>query len=250
MENLPSKEPQGNEAFPGPVLVEERHPFLEHLEDLRRRLLRSFLWVALGMLLPLRFSEKILAWLIQPVGQVVFLSPVEPFLVHLQVAFFGGIFLSFPFVAWEVWGFLKPALLPRERRAVLLLIPLSFALFLLGMLFCWVFLLPAGLRFLLQFSSETLVPMITVGHYVSFASWLILGCGLFFQMPMAILVLSRIGVVRPGQLLSQWRLATVMILLAAAILTPTPDVATQLLLAIPMGLLYLVSVGLSFLVVP
>ncbi len=244
------RSPTTEEAL-GPVLVEEEEgklPFLVHLEELRWRLVRSILWTGLGMLVTFRFAREILAWFIRPVGTVVFLSPVEPFLAYLKVAFVGGIAVASPLIAWEMWGFFGPALFPRERRSIFLLVPVSVGLFFLGVWFCWRFLLPAGLKFLLSFASENLTPMLTVGSYVSFAGWLLIGCGLVFQTPIVVMALARLGIVSPRTLLRQWRIAVVVILVLAAVITPTPDVANQLLLAIPMGILYFLSVGLAFLV--
>ncbi|MBI3333054.1 MAG: twin-arginine translocase subunit TatC [Candidatus Omnitrophica bacterium] len=233
----------------GPVLMpeEEKSPLLDHLEQLRWCLLRSLGWTAAGTAVGLRFSGQILHWLIHPVGRVVFLSPAEPFLVHLKVAFLAGIGLALPFLAWEIWRFLSPALFPGERHPILLLAPASAGLFALGALFSWKVLLPTALRFLLSFGSEELTPMVTVGSYVSFAGWLILAGGLIFQMPFVAMLLARGGWLHPWTLLRHWRIAVVSILVVAAVLTPTPDIVTQLLLAAPMGALYLVSIGLAVL---
>ena len=236
--------------LPGPVLVrdQEKRPLLEHLEELRRRLLRSFLWIGIATAVSLRYSEPILRRLVQPVGRVVFLSPAEPFLVHLKVAFLSGILLSLPLLFWEIWKFFTPAFLPSERKPILLLVLLSVALFSLGAAFSWVVLLPTALKFLMGFGSDILSPMVTVASYVSFAGWLILAGGLVFQMPMVVLLLAKLQVIHPWSLLRHWRIALVAILVAAAVLTPTPDVITQLLLAVPMAVLYLISIGLAALV--
>jgi len=181
------------------------------------------------------------------VGQVVYLSPVEPFLVYLKVALFGGLVLASPLVLWEVWSFLRPALRFHELQAVRLFLPFGVGLFFLGAWFGWNVFLPVSLNFLLQFGSENLTPMLSVGHYIGFAGWLLLACGLFFEMPMVLLLLVRLKMIRPLSLLRQWRVAALSILVGAAVLTPTPDVVTQLLLAVPMGVLYLISVAMAFL---
>ncbi len=241
--------PPITEAATGPVLVpDESRPFAEHLEELRCRLLRCFLWVGLGAAVGWRWAGVVLARLIEPVGQVVYLSPVEPFVVRLKTAFFIGFLLSFPFLAWEVWGFVKPAFRRAPRWSLLGLIAASSGLFFAGAWFGWKGLLPAALALLRGFGGETLVPMITVGHYLSFAAWMVVGCGLIFQLPLAVLAATQAGWVRPATLARQWRLAAVGILVAAAALTPTPDVFTQLLLAAPLALLYVVSILVSFLV--
>lgn len=234
----------------GPVLVENdrQKPFIEHLEELRRRLLRAFLWLSVGTAVSWRFADRLLELIVRPVGQVVYLSPVEPFLVHLKTAFLGGIVLVFPLLFLEVWGFLKPALRPSQRWPILVILPAGVALFLAGIAFGWNLLLPSALKILRSFGGATMVPMITVEHYLNFAGWLVVGCGLIFEVPLIILGLARVGWVQPQALVRQWRLAVVGILIVAAALTPTPDIFTQLLLAAPLAALYLLSVSLSFLV--
>ena len=251
MESQKTEEPLAGGTNPplGPVLVSgEQRPFLEHLEELRWRIIRALLWVVLSAGLVFRFSKEILQWIIQPVGHVVFLTPAEPFLAHFKVATLGGIILSAPLLAWEVWGFFSPAIRERERRLVFLFIPSSVGLFFLGGWFCWKFLLPAALKFFLSFSSPALTPMITIGSYVGFVGWFVVASGIFFQMPIVILMLVRVGFLSPWTLMRHWKMAIVAILIFAAILTPTPDIANQLLVAVPMTVLYFFSVGLSFLV--
>ncbi len=230
-----------------PVLpLDDRRPFLEHLEELRRRLLRCFLWMGLGMAVAWRFAPQLLEVLIRPVGQVVFLSPTEPFLVHLKAAFLGGLGLSFPLLALEVWGFIRPAMPSGRPWPLLLIMPVSGALFSLGAWFGWAWLLPSALKILLSFGGGMMQPMLTVNSYIGFAGWMIAGCGLIFQLPVVVLLLTATGLVRPVWLVRQWRIAVVAILVVAAVLTPTPDVLTQLLLAGPLAVLYIVSVLLAF----
>ena len=251
MKENPETEPTDPIEFIGPVPLpdsEDRQPFLAHLEELRWRALRSFLWVGLGMAVMLRFSGQILDRFLQPVGHLVFLNPAEPLMAHLSVAFFGGLLAASPFLAWEVWGFFSPALAPGQRRGILFLAPMSVGLLVSGVWFGWKVLLPAALSFLMSFSSASLTPMITIGNYVGFAGWLVVGCGLIFQMPIAVLFLARVGILHPMALLKQWRLAIVAILVIAAAVTPTPDIVNQLLLAAPMAVLYFLSVALAFLV--
>ena len=193
-----------------------------------------------------RAAPRMLEILLRPVGQVVFLSPAEPFLVHLKVAFLAGLGLSFPLLAWEAWGFLRPALPSDGRRPALALLPASAALFLAGAGFGWAVLLPAALKILLSFGGGRMTPMLTVGSYIDFAGWMIAGCGLIFQVPLLVFGLAAAGLVRPAVLLRHWRPAVVAILAVSAVLTPTPDIFTQLLLAAPLAVLYLGSVVLAF----
>ncbi|MBI1953591.1 MAG: twin-arginine translocase subunit TatC [Candidatus Omnitrophica bacterium] len=221
-------------------------PFITHLEELRRRLLRSLGWVALGVAVAWVKSEALLSWLIEPVGKVVYLSPTEPFLLQLKVALWAGGVLACPFLAWEAWGFLSPGLLARERRWMAFLIPAGFGLFLLGGWLSFRFLVPVALGFLLRFGVESLTPMISAGHYFGFVIGLALAGGIMFQTPVVVLVLTQMGLVTPRTLLAQWRVAVVVILVASAVLTPTPDMASQLILSLPMTGLYFLSVALSY----
>jgi len=251
MRENPETDPTDPIEVLGPVPLpdsDNRQPFLAHLEELRWRVLRSFFWIALGMAGMVRFSARILEGFLQPVGHLVFVSPAEPFMAHLTVIFFGGLLAASPFLVLEAWGFFSPALAPGQRRGILFLVPMSVGLLALGVWFGWKVLLPAALAFLMSFSSASLTPMITIGNYVGFAGWLVVGCGLIFQMPIAVLFLARVGILHPMALLKQWRLAIVAILVIAAAVTPTPDIVNQLLLAAPMAVLYFLSVALAFLV--
>ena len=224
-------------------------PLWGHLEELRKRLFRAAGWIALGMIVSAGLTGRILDWIIAPVGSVIYTSPVEPFMVHLKVAFFGGLCFGFPMLMGEVWGFLKPAMRLRSPDAKPLpiggLIAVSFALFLLGGWVAWHFLIPMALDFLMQFGSEVMVPMLTVDRYISFVGWIVIGCGFLFQMPIVVIPLTRMGVVTPQFLVQKWRIALLGILVLAAIVSP-PDLVTQILLAIPLVALYAVSIAVSY----
>jgi sec-independent protein translocase protein TatC len=231
-----------------PSSPDRKRPLLEHLEEIRRRLLRIFLWAGLGTAIVWHYAHSLLAWLIRPVGQVVFTRLTEPFLVHLKVAFLGGILLASPLIAWECWSFIRPAVKKTPARFALIFLALfSALLFLAGAWFGWIVLVPSALKVLLAFGADFMTPMIGIGDYLSFVSWLAIGCGLIFQTPLVILFLATAGVVRPATLLKHWRAAVVVILLIAAVLTPTPDVVSQLLMAAPLFVLYFFSVGIAIL---
>jgi len=223
-----------------------REPFLDHIRELRARLFRVFLWVALGASAGWSFSGRILDWIIAPVGSAVYINPVDPFLVRLKIALLAGLALSFPLVAWEGWRFVRPALKSGERVPLVLFLPISFGLFLLGGWLGWRVLVPVALDFLMGFGGERLTPMISIQNLVGFVGWLTVGCGILFQMPVVVVGLTRAGWVRPETLARHWRVAVVGILFLAAVVTPTPDCFNQFLVAIPVILLYAISVILSF----
>ena len=218
---------------------------VEHLEELRTRLLISLAAFVVAMLLSFLFVEPILQLLIRPVGRVVFLAPTEAFFVRLRVAALSGAFLSLPLVLYQVWRFVGVGLTPTERRSTLSLLPFSLALFVGGAAFAFFAILPVGVRFLLGYQTESLVPMISVGAYTSFATAFVLAFGLVFQLPIVILFLARIGVVTPASLVAGRRYALLGIVVLSAFLTPGGDVFSQALMAIPTYLLYEASIWIA-----
>lgn len=218
---------------------------VEHLEELRTRLLISLAVFVVAMLLSFLFVEPILQLLIRPVGRVVFLAPTEAFFVRLRVAALSGAFLSLPVVLYQVWRFVGVGLTPYERRSTISLLPFSLVLFVGGAAFAFFAILPVGVRFLLGYQTESLVPMISVGAYTSFATAFVLAFGLVFQLPIVILFLARIGVVTPASLAAGRRYALLGIVVLSAFLTPGGDVFSQALMAVPTYLLYEASIWIA-----
>ncbi len=223
---------------------------IEHLEELRARLLWAVASFAVATALSLLFVERILNLLIRPVGQVVFLAPTEAFFVRLKVAALAGVFLSLPVVVYQIWRFVAVGLTRAERRYTLSLLPASVLLFVGGAAFAFFAILPVGVRFLLGYRTETLVPMISIGAYTSFATAFVLAFGLVFQLPIVILFLARLGIVTPATLAAGRRYALLGIVVASAILTPGTDVFSQLLMAIPTYLLYEASIWVARIFAP
>ena len=194
--------------------------------------------------------ERILAWLLRPVGHVIFTSLAEPFLAEFRLALWGGIVLGFPMILWQVWAFASAALTATQRRTVGRLLPFSLVLFALG---AWAGLtqfVPVAVKFFLSFTTETMVPMVTVSHYLGFVGSLTLACGLIAQTPLVIALLAALGIVTPAFLCYHWRGAVVGSFVIAAVATPTPDIFTQTLLAVPLLGLYGLSIGLAALCQP
>lgn len=223
---------------------------IEHLEELRARLLWAVASFAVATALSLLFVERILNLLIRPVGQVVFLAPTEAFFVRLKVAALAGVFLSLPVVVYQIWRFVAVGLTRAERRYTLSLLPASVLLFVGGAAFAFFAILPVGVRFLLGYRTETLVPMISIGAYTSFATAFVLAFGLVFQLPIVILFLARLGIVTPATLAAGRRYALLGIVVASAILTPGTDVFSQLLMAVPTYLLYEASIWVARIFAP
>lgn len=244
-------------------MADAKMPFLSHLEELRTRLIRSFVAIGLGFLLTFNFSEPILGFLKKPLTtnlvfqrippfltwaqrtqsfELVFLAPAEAFWMHLKIAFFSGLLLAFPFVLYEIWKFVEPGLLSHEKRFALPFLILGSLCFFFGLLFCFYVVLPFALNFLLTYKTQHLKPMISIGNYVDFTVKFLLAFGLVFELPLAIGIAARMNLVT-SQFLARNRKYAILINFAlAAILTPTPDVFNQTLMALPMCLLYEIGI--------
>jgi sec-independent protein translocase protein TatC len=214
-----------------------------HLEELRNRALKSAAFIIIASCLLYAFVDKIYDSLVKPVGRLVFIAPEEAFVTRIKIAFFGGLFLSLPFVLYQAWKFIRTGLKPNEKKYTLLFGPLSFLFFALGAIFGYSIILPIGIKFLLGFATDEIVPMISISRYISFMAMLTFAFGIIFELPLASLFLTKIGVVTPNFLSKKRRHAIVCLFIAAAVFTP-PDVITQLLMAIPLLLLY--EIGIIF----
>ena len=221
--------------------------FLDHLEELRKRLLRSVLAVALAFGVCLLFARTILDFLLRPIlpllGQdrPVFLELTEPFLLYMKVAFLAGLFLAAPLVLYQAWAFISPGLYPHERRYAAPFVLFATVFFTAGGAFGYYVGFPTAARFLLGVS-QGFEANLRISSLFSFESKIILGLGLVFELPTVIYFLARIGIVTPGFLWHHFKYAVLIIFILAAVLTPTPDIVTQCVFAAPMILLYLLGI--------
>jgi sec-independent protein translocase protein TatC len=222
---------------------EKRLTFIDHLQELKRCMLKSVLFLVIVSCLTYSLVDIILRHLVAPVERLVFIAPHEAFMARIKIAVFGGLFLSSPYILYQAWYFIRTGLKESEKRYVIFFGPLSFVFFVAGAAFGYLVIVPIGIDFLLGFSSELLEPMISVAKYISFIGLLTLAFGLVFQLPIASLFLTKIGLVTPRVLASRRREAVVSVFVAAAILTP-PDIVTQCLMAVPLILLY--ELGIIF----
>lgn len=220
----------------------QRLNILEHLEELRRRLLLVVIVFAGFTLAAFFYGMQILKWTKRPIrdlpAQMIFISPVEGFTAYLQLALVAGFLLTFPFLLYQIWKFLVPAFSPTFRRRILFWLLLSLALFAGGVAFAYCVVLPTAFGFLIHFGSQVAVPQITLGNYISFFTFFILAGGLIFQIPVVLGFFSDLGLVSPAILKSKRPLALIILLIVAAIITPTQDIFNMLLFAAPMILLY------------
>jgi sec-independent protein translocase protein TatC len=229
--------------------------FLEHLEELRKRLLRSILAVAIAFLLALAYAGPILEFMLQPIRPFlqgrppVFLEVTEPFLLYMKVAFLAAIFLAAPAILYQAWSFISPGLYAREKRYALPFVLFASGFFVAGGAFGYYVGFPAACRFLLSVA-HGFEPALRISSLFSFESKIILGSGLVFEMPTVVYFLARLGLVTSAFLWRNFKYAVLVIFILAAIITPTPDVVTQCVFAGPMVLLYLLGILIAHLCGP
>ena len=224
-------------------MADKKLSLVEHLGELRGRVIKSVIFIILASCLIYSSAGIILLALVKPVGRLVFIAPTEAFVANIKIAFFGGLFLSSPFVVYQIWKFISVGLERNEKKYALIFGPVSFIFFISGALFGYFIILPIGLHFLLGFATDFITPMITISKYISFMGMLTLTFGLIFELPLISLFLTKIGVVTPVFLSSKRKQAVVLVFITAALLTP-PDVVTQCLMALPLLILY--EVGIIF----
>lgn len=236
---------------------EARMSFVEHLGELRTRLIRCLIAITIGVLACFTVAEYIYYWLLQPLiaalppdrKAVHFLNPVEPFMVFLKVAVLAGIFAASPVCLYQLWRFVAPGLYPRERRAVVPFVASGTVFFIGGAAFCRYVVLPVGLETLMGVGSSSelfeMQPQITMAEYFSVATKLMLAFGAVFELPVIVLFLSYVRLISYRTLLRHWRGAIVVAFIVGAILTP-PDVITQTMLAVPLMILYGLSIGVAY----
>lgn len=230
-------------------MADTKMTLLEHLDELRSRLLISLAAVLLCACLAFWKVKALVKYLIiPPVDNLVFFSPAEAFSAYCKVAVFAGIILASPVILFQIWRFASAGLEMRERRTILFFLPFSIALFLCGAAFAFLAVIPWALKFLINFAGPELVPMISISKYLSFVVMLVLIFGVVFELPVAVVLSTKLGIINPGMLSRNRKYAIVVIFIAAAVLTPTPDAFTMMLMAVPMVGLYEVSIWLSKLV--
>ncbi len=222
--------------------------FLDHLDELRKVLIRSLIGILIGVIACYFVSHYLQELLLTAIKkyegvQLALLAPTEGFIVRLKISLVAGIFLTFPWVLYQVWLFVAPGLFKNERRMVLPVIFFSTLCFLTGAVFAW-YVLPWATKFFLSFSTQTVENWWSLAKYLDFILRMFLAFGVVFELPIMVYFLARFGVVTPVFLRKYRRHAYVLVLIAASIITP-PDIFTQVVLALPMVILYEGSIGLA-----
>ena len=226
-------------------MLEEIKP---HLVDLRKRLGYSILTLLVMFLIAFTFWQTIMGFMTVPMDEalhdgasMVFLSPTEPIFTAIKVSFFAAILISLPIIFWQLWLFVAPGLYENEKMLILPFVLFATVMFLMGTAFCYYVVIPLGLQFIVNFGGQLFTAMISIGMYVSFFTKIHFGFGLAFELPVITYFLAKIGMVTDKSLKDFFRYAIIIIFILAALLTP-PDVITQFLMAMPLIILYGVSI--------
>ncbi len=240
-------------------------PLTEHLTELRKRILLSLAAVLILFVGVFNYSEKIFDVITFPLraelkftlhsphiqilkktaAPLVFLAPAEAFWMHLKVSLVAALILCLPIIFYQLWRFISPGLLSKERKYVLPFVFFATALFVFGAFFCFIIVLPFAITFLLGYKTQNMTPMLSVGSYVDFCLKFVLAFGVIFELPLVIIFLTRLGIVTPAALAKNRKFAVLFAFVAGAILTPTPDAFNQTLMAVPIIILYEIGILLS-----
>ncbi len=230
----------------GDAVDDGRMSFMEHLGELRTRLMRGLLALLVGLGIALPFSQQIMDYLARPARltnhNLVFLSLTEAFWVQMKIGVIVGLFIASPAILWQVWRFISPGLHAHEKKYAAPFVLIGSLLFVGGGVFALKVVTPFAIQFLLSYERPGLQAMISIGGYIDFLLKFTLAFGLVFELPLVITVLARLGIVTPRMLAKNRKYAILGAFIAGAVLTPTPDMFNQTLMAGPLIVLYEVGI--------
>jgi len=226
---------------------EDRMTLIEHLEELRGRIVKAALALALTTLVSLLFTDRVMIALLAPSGGIkpIFLRPTEMFLTYMRVGLISGVALSMPVIVYQLMRFLAPGLRPNEKKWLYVLVPAATGFFLAGVAFAYFLMLPFALQYLLTFGSDLVEAKWAIGEYISFVTSLLLWVGVAFETPLVVFFMAKLRIVNAKKLSSYRKYAFVLAFVIAAIITPTPDPFNQTMVAVPIILLYELGIILA-----
>jgi len=247
---------------------ELRMSFWSHLDELRKRLIRAVIWIGIGFIICFNYSEEILGLLLVPMNYTMtfmasfpflhfepnkttqdlyFTTLIEPIMSHLKIGFIAGIMVTMPLILLQVWKFIAPGLLPRERKYAGQFVFFATAFFFVGVLFCYFLLLPFAIPFLVTYKTEHLKPIIKLADYIDFTLKFMLASGAVFELPLIMILLGRMGILNPDVLTKFRKYAFLIAFIIGGIVTPTPDVFNMTLMSLPIYFLYEIGIlGVRF----
>lgn len=221
--------------------VQTEQPLRDHLQEFRKRLIICLVVVTIAALACYNYVDDIIALLSGPAGKLYFMNPSEVFFTYMEIALYAGILFTLPVLLYEVWAFVAPALWPEERRAVLVILPTAVILFYVGLVFAYYLVIPAAVTFFMGFATQTLQPMFSLESYLSFILALTLPFGFIFELPLIVVFLAKIGLVTGDFLKGKRKILIVIAFIFAAVVSPTTDIFTQTMIAVPLIVLYEIS---------
>ena len=230
--------------------TEGRAPFMEHLKELRNRVLYSAISVAVGLVIGMIFGNQII-WLLKlPAGNIKLITTtlIEPVSVYFQVSLMTGVIIAMPFLVYQLFAFAAPGLTPKEKRTIFTILPAITFMFLAGVAFAYFIALPPAINFLYHFNNTIAEPLPSLSNYVGLVTRILLVLGLVFETQLIIMALARLGVVSPKWLAARRKWWIVIAFVIAAIVTPTPDPVNQTIVAVPLILLLELGILLARLV--
>lgn len=230
------------------VLLDEKKTFVQHLAELRNSLIISIVAWIIGGTIFWNYVDEVFKLLTEPFGikALVYIAPVEGFVTYLKISLFGGLVLASPVILFALLRFIMPGLYKKEKKMLFILIPGAVLMLLAGIAFGYYVMLPVALKYLLNFGTLNVQPMLSVQKYIGFICTTLIIMGVIFEVPLIIVGLTKIGIVTPKFLRKNRKYAIVLATVIGAILTP-PDVISQVMMAGPLILLYEISIWLSYL---
>jgi sec-independent protein translocase protein TatC len=241
---------QTQEQQPG-EMESSRMPFMEHLDELRARLIRSLYAVLACMCVAFAFNDDLYDFLKAPLipylpkgSKLIFTAPAELFFTYMKISMLAGVVAASPVIFYQLWRFVAPGLYKHERKLVWPFVGISSLLFICGTIFCYAVIFPVAFQFFMSMSTEDIVPMIKVNDYLSFSASMLFIFGVIFETPLIMIFLAKLGVVNAVMLRKKRRYAILIMFVIAAVATPTPDVVNQFLMVAPLMLFYEVSIFL------
>jgi sec-independent protein translocase protein TatC len=220
------------------VLDDGSMSLIAHLTELRSRIIKCLVATGLGSVVGYYYIQEIMHYITLPAGKLYYMQPAEAFFTYLKVACVAGFLLALPIIFWQVWRFFLPALTTRERMVLGLIVPTSVVLFFCGLAFSFFLVLPAGIKFFLGFGNTELEALLSVDKYFDFVIMFVLPFGFIFELPLVITILGKMGLITSAFLKKYQRIIIFLSFVVGALITPTPDVFTQSMIALPIIVLY------------
>ena len=220
------------------VLDDGSMSLIAHLTELRSRIIKCLVATGLGSVIGYYYIQEIMHYITLPAGKLYYMQPAEAFFTYLKVACVAGFLLALPIIFWQVWRFFLPALTTRERMVLGIVVPTSVVLFFCGLAFSFFLVLPAGIKFFLGFGNAELEALLSVNKYFDFVIMFVLPFGFIFELPLVMTIMGKMGLITSAFLKKYQRIIIFLSFVVGALITPTPDVFTQSMIALPIIVLY------------